>query len=324
MCAMQRVYWLLRHNQEIGPFTIDELMQQSIVATDLIWVDGAAHAWAYPKEIPEIAQRILASKETKPQPKNSDEIERKADQLRRQILAYRPVYFAKPKKEQPVEWREDTLLEQAKEQIEFTSHSYRKKPAYDYVVAALVTVTMAASLYGGRTLLFSKQAQVQSQTAIPIKVEKPVPLAEKKYEPVIATLDTARARTDSVASAAMVLTAPKPKHQGNRAAANVDTGNVVTDDSLTDVAQNNGVTLSSTSSEMAKKEETKEEPKAEVKENKKAEVNVNKEPVHKKESPDTTKAKKTEKTDGLEENKKTFGQMLKGLFKKKKKEAGND
>ena len=91
---MERVYLLLRNNQQTGPFTIDELLQQQLQPSDMIWVEGKSAAWTYLSElelIPFIKDPGLIQNEVL---KNEDEIERKAEQLRQRVLASaRRAYF---------------------------------------------------------------------------------------------------------------------------------------------------------------------------------------------------------------------------------------
>jgi len=91
---MERVYLLLRNNQQTGPFTIDELLQQQLQPSDMIWVEGKSAAWTYLSElelIPFMKDPGLIQNEVL---KNEDEIERKAEQLRQRVLASaRRAYF---------------------------------------------------------------------------------------------------------------------------------------------------------------------------------------------------------------------------------------
>ena len=48
---MQRVYLLLRNNQQTGPYTFEELLQHQLKAFDLIWVEGKSYGWRYPTEV---------------------------------------------------------------------------------------------------------------------------------------------------------------------------------------------------------------------------------------------------------------------------------
>ncbi len=48
---MQTVYLLLRHNQQTGPFNLQELLQFTLTPYDLIWIEGKSAGWYYPQEI---------------------------------------------------------------------------------------------------------------------------------------------------------------------------------------------------------------------------------------------------------------------------------
>ena len=48
---MQKVYLLLRNNQQNGPLSLNELVQYDLKPHDLIWVEGNSAGWYYPQEI---------------------------------------------------------------------------------------------------------------------------------------------------------------------------------------------------------------------------------------------------------------------------------
>ena len=48
------MYFLLRNNQQTGPFTAEELRAKALKAFDLVWIDGKSAAWRYPGEIEEL------------------------------------------------------------------------------------------------------------------------------------------------------------------------------------------------------------------------------------------------------------------------------
>ena len=82
---MQKVYLLLRNNRQSGPFTIDELWQQQLRPTDMVWIEGQSTAWCYLNELELKPSITLAGKpDTTASPR--DEIERKAEELRRRAL----------------------------------------------------------------------------------------------------------------------------------------------------------------------------------------------------------------------------------------------
>lgn len=48
---MHKVYLLLRNNKQQGPYSLEELLQQSLKPFDLVWVEGRSAGWKYPSEI---------------------------------------------------------------------------------------------------------------------------------------------------------------------------------------------------------------------------------------------------------------------------------
>lgn len=49
--VMSKIYLLLRSNRQLGPFTVEELLQHDLKPIDLIWVEGRSAGWSYPQEI---------------------------------------------------------------------------------------------------------------------------------------------------------------------------------------------------------------------------------------------------------------------------------
>jgi hypothetical protein len=51
---MQKVYLLLRNNQQTGPYSLEELSQLQLKNTDLIWIEGKSAGWYYPYELEDV------------------------------------------------------------------------------------------------------------------------------------------------------------------------------------------------------------------------------------------------------------------------------
>ena len=47
-------YLLLRDNKQLGPLSLDEIIQKGFKPYDLVWVEGRSAAWRYPSEIEEL------------------------------------------------------------------------------------------------------------------------------------------------------------------------------------------------------------------------------------------------------------------------------
>lgn len=61
---MQKVYLLLRGNQQNGPYSLDELLQFDLKPVDLIWIEGKSAGWYYPQEIKELLPHLPFVKST--------------------------------------------------------------------------------------------------------------------------------------------------------------------------------------------------------------------------------------------------------------------
>jgi hypothetical protein len=53
-----KTYLLLRNNKQLGPHTLDELLNMGLKPHDLIWVEGKSGAWRYPSELDEFKSQI--------------------------------------------------------------------------------------------------------------------------------------------------------------------------------------------------------------------------------------------------------------------------
>jgi hypothetical protein len=57
--SMHKVYLLLRNNKQQGPYTLEELLQQSLKPLDLVWVEGKSAGWKYPTEIDALKNHVV-------------------------------------------------------------------------------------------------------------------------------------------------------------------------------------------------------------------------------------------------------------------------
>ena len=67
---MQKVYLLLRNNQQTGPHTLEELLNLDLKPFDLVWVEGKSYGWSYPSEI-ETLKPFVTLTNNKAQPEAS-------------------------------------------------------------------------------------------------------------------------------------------------------------------------------------------------------------------------------------------------------------
>jgi hypothetical protein len=175
---MEKVYLLLRNNQQTGPHSLEELLQLQLKSKDLVWVEGKSYGWSYPTEIDTLQPYVkgatlspkpeaLANETTEPgrstnpaQPANKkiyvsmpggsipfqsqqvsqDPIEQKAEELRKRIQSYSP---------QPERDKEDirTNYSRKLEDVEedYTSWMFQKKRKKK-VLAGISPVALGTTL----------------------------------------------------------------------------------------------------------------------------------------------------------------------------------
>jgi hypothetical protein len=64
---MQKVYLLLRNNQQTGPYNLEQLLQFDLKPYDLIWIEGRSAGWYYPQEIKALHPYLpFVQKQTQP------------------------------------------------------------------------------------------------------------------------------------------------------------------------------------------------------------------------------------------------------------------
>ena len=61
-------YYILRNNQESGPFSLKEIKATGLFASDLVWQDGESNCWKYPAEFDALKSFIKAPEPKPPMP----------------------------------------------------------------------------------------------------------------------------------------------------------------------------------------------------------------------------------------------------------------
>jgi Tfp pilus assembly protein PilV len=354
---MDRVYLLLRDNIQSGPYAFDELLQQQLLASDLIWVEGKSTAWAYPYEIEDLkgsltgqsveaismpsvipvavkaekpvieVPRVEPEKElpkipSKPVKKRKDEIEIRAEELRKKAMAFSHYHkdhhipsFHESKEFRPYVKENDAVY--------FVHHnSGRRAPVGEILVAAMVLGLVVLGWYGGADKYFFQRKSPAINTVASQMVTTDMhaaALSVKNQEPQVADTTNVTA-TDSIATGNINYTAAytgKQNSQVNKTgAASPDSQVLITDNQQ----------------QLAIENSNKEIEKPVLPEKKKSEPEViekdTTDKVEKKQTVAETKKKEEEKkaetqqnhVEEDEEKKKGLGGVLKGLFKKKKKD----
>ena len=166
---MQKVYLLLRNNQQTGPYAVDELLQQQINVHDLVWVEGESFAWSHPAEIKELKNYFDRNSNPKSRDEIAsssidDEIEQRAEELRKKISSFKPSHCF------PTTFTNDRIylgsLNSIEEKYPNVSR-YQKKEvnAYEWISAALVMLMVAGGVYGGKKYLGAKE-QILPEAAV--------------------------------------------------------------------------------------------------------------------------------------------------------------
>ncbi len=60
---MHQVYLLLRNNKQLGPFSLEELLQQCLQPLDLVWEEGKSAGWQYPPEVASLKNYLQPEEE---------------------------------------------------------------------------------------------------------------------------------------------------------------------------------------------------------------------------------------------------------------------
>lgn len=290
---MKKVFLLLRNNHEKGPYTVEELLQQHLRPTDLVWVEGISQAWAYPSEVPELKTYFSGAPYTLPSvhyqitdASHNDDIELRAEEIRQKILSFTPKYYStRPTQQNPLHNTSVPSFKQ--DEIEFIDHRKKETHAFEWMSAAMVTLVVVAGFFGGQRLILSKRHVGNPVVTRSVNADTH---AAKAYNntprnivaPSLPVIDSSTQVVDSVTTNAKPVNSLAIKTQKPK-----DTAKKVL---VKDTAANSVALTETPPRVIAEPEKKPVEP-----------------------------AIKDTVVKVPEEKKKTFGQVLKGLFKKKKK-----
>ncbi|HEU4471097.1 MAG TPA: GYF domain-containing protein [Flavisolibacter sp.] len=321
---MKKVYLLLRNNQELGPFTIDEILQQQLSANDLVWVEGQSTAWCHPGELKELQQFYkkpsLPADGTPaarpPQPPARGEIEEKAEALRQKALSFSPTYYYH-RQEMQEELRGHYALRQ--DEIELVDHTKDTKySGAELLKAAMVTVIVGLGFWGGQTLIKDKKALAAVR---PVQIVSGDSHAALPPATAVVHTDTLPPASQPQANAGTPPVA-MPSQQASLTARPITVQQTPAVQETTQTAaipmvariEDNLAINPPPRTEEAQEKKARPEPAmvAEVKE-------VKVEEKEKDKGKETGKEEKQESPEAESEKRKTLGEAIKGIFKKKKK-----
>jgi hypothetical protein len=295
---MDRVYLLLRNNQQTGPFTIDELLQQQLQHSDMIWIEGRSNAWTYLYEL-ELTPFIKKTEVVAHRPmKAEDEIEIKAEELRQRILASAPRSSLSPYVTE-IE-RYASPYKSSDNQIEFVDikkeRRIKKNTALiEFLLTFFVAGLFMLGIYKGKSFLGARHELRNSMaTELDSRDQHAAQKNKIVLKPNIVSIDTTR-QADSLLAVQKAKQKPVVKKT---------------------IIDSTAINLHPVINPIVEEEKTTETAKVNVAED---DDTLKKNSSVKKEmSPSVTEIKTND--EPVKEEKKGF---LKGLFKKKKKEDQN-
>lgn len=305
---MERVYLLLRNNQQTGPFTIGELLQQQLKPSDMIWIEGKTNAWTYLNEL-ELAPFVKKTEVIQPtvSVETKDEIERKAEELRQRILASAPkTHF--PQYTTEIESYASPYKLSPEDEIEFVDIRKERRAKNNTVLGELLLTCFVIGLfmvgiYKGKSFLGVKN-KVQNSVATELNSHDQHTAQKNKPAPqsTIALVDTVKQ-----ADSALALQKARQKFGMNKKpvvdTAALRTSPLINADKPEEKTETTATNLPSEESALKKDGLLKKEIAPPV--------------------PELKKANETAKTVNEPEKEERKG-FLKGLFKKKNKDNKND
>jgi hypothetical protein len=200
---MERVYLILRNNQQTGPFTIDELLQQQLRPSDMVWIEGKSSVWTYLSELELIpfVKDPLAS-QSNPVLKTEDEIERKAEELRQRVLASaRRAYFPQQATEIETYASAYKIPEGELQVIDHRKERNIKRNAVfgEFLLTCIVIGLFVVGIYKGQSFLGAKE---KVQNSVATQLDSADQHAAQKTKPVISATvlmpDTTNEEQDSL------------------------------------------------------------------------------------------------------------------------------
>jgi len=220
---MEKSYLLLRNNKQLGPFTIDELLQQQLQPTDLVWVEEQSVAWCFPSQIRELNKDFVFKNNeveeqevtTLPVQKIEDvvyeeSLEKRAEALRNRILSQQKASSS------PLS-RSNSIYAQASygylkdREVEVTYHSNK-----EYVTLPQLLAAGAMTAIIG-TAFFSGWMPIKSNSNVNNAAVAPLITTEEnaaKAAPVVTTISPASIANDSLLVTSQQVDMPKVRKSG--------------------------------------------------------------------------------------------------------------
>ena len=214
---MQKIYVLLRQDQQTGPYSLEEIIQFDLKPYDLIWIQGGRAGWYYPQEIGALHPylRFLPKKpqpvrETSPQtvfvamPASSQPVE-VPPPVSARYVPEEPLI--RPQTSSSAATLENAVYAQFRERkaepaertgtTSATATQSKKKPV-STVVVGLITVLIVGSVFAASWML-NRQAEEVTETPTDVVADLP---AQAEIENAEASQPTVMATKPASAAAA--------------------------------------------------------------------------------------------------------------------------
>jgi hypothetical protein len=337
---MKKVFLLLRDNTQLGPFTIDELLQQKLSNNDLIWVEGYSLAWSLPSELdllklsaldtapvtdakpftPDSNQTNKVENADNPTPiKNKkkrkwaeEDIEGRAEEIRRRTLEY---VSSKNTTTTPLITDDEIRSFTKTPDIDFVVHKKTRGVSANFVGAVLVALMLVAGWYGKDKLFIAQNnSDISTQAVAPqvIPISSAVQMQPSQNESAAflseETEDSIMAEEPQAIQNTYVPPA-SPVEKPVIAATVTEVNNKKIEEETKPEKQ------LVAASEVQKSEVEKKET---------AVVSSKPDSLKRDSSKNKVETKPVEEIEETVEKKKTLGKAIKGIFKKKKKDTEDE
>lgn len=183
---MQKIYVLLRNDQQTGPYSLEEIIQFDLKPYDLVWIEGKSAGWYYPQEIqalyphlrflpqkPTSVTRASAAPEKKAfvaVPALPKENEAPAVQSLHEAPPYVPAETHKPSAPAPKNFEEEIYAQFTKREtksaaVAATPVVAKKKASARSVGVAIATVLVVGGVFAASWVMNRQPVEEEEATA---------------------------------------------------------------------------------------------------------------------------------------------------------------
>ena len=160
---MEKVYLLLRNNIERGPFKYEQLLGQSLVPNDLIWIEGESMSWMTPTELEEFHKNNEHHLNVEPVPSVVPKASHIAHPTRNQLFGPRSSSFKAPIADRQNIPIDSPILLNEGEEIDIRIHKKGGKlVSLDQLAGAAFIALVLTTAWFGRHQFFAENQETVS------------------------------------------------------------------------------------------------------------------------------------------------------------------